>query len=125
MPIVEQRKTIIVSAVLGAGDSSFNSYLNVPFTPDEIIVRGISYWNGNANNGLRIMRSNLVFDRLLGFFNESQTPTNTEGYFSNQHQINGNYLFEILGANGAALATPGSISVHLEFVKYKERKRSN
>lgn len=117
--VVEVNKNIIISTAFNAV-SSFNATIsNVNFIPDVVIIRGISY-NPVANEvGITKIYSNLVSDYIGSFFqNFFIKPDLT---FILKKPVLGTYTFQFQTVDNVAEAgRVGDISIHLEFVKYRE-----
>lgn len=126
MPTVEVRKNVMIS--FGGGADTFTCPINIDFIPDELIVRGITRWNGGSAQWLTVIATDLVQDRYLGFYNEAATDSSAIGAtFTIGKQVKGTYTFQILeiltGVNQYSLKSlAGDVCIHLEFVKYKGKK---
>jgi hypothetical protein len=130
---VLQRKliTILLSTLVDNNPTytrNWNVNLLVPFTPDELIVRQISYNSQeNPNNHMYMLFSNLVDDQILGIFPSTNTTTNVDNHFIMKRNVNSTYSFQlqrnndvgvVVGPGILADTAQGVVGVLLEFVQY-------
>lgn len=119
MPIVEVRKNILVIANLNnASEFTFN--IDVPFTPDEMIVRNVSVVDvGGAH--VYIIKSSLVdYEVLLSMANTDQSTYYQVTHTMNK-PINGQFSFKLYAVDGTALVVTSELTIQLEFVRYKKK----
>lgn len=117
MPIVESRKNVIFSIY---NASSGIVEIDIPFTPDEVILRGILAFDSTLTYKVWQLRSNLVPDNVISTFSNSVIPSgNTGASFLLKKPVRGFYQFELTDYQGVLTVFPQCVSVHLEFVKYK------
>jgi hypothetical protein len=99
-------------------DGTILQNINLPFHPDEVIVRQISN-TGDAGTSY-LVRTNLIQDfgdaYLCHVFGTSViTPQITHALHTWTNQT---YRFDFINNLGAIGSLTGVVSIHLEFVKY-------
>ena len=126
---IETYKTITLSHIIGTDvDTSpdFSLYIDVPFTPDEVVLKYVSLCTATAyTEPIAIKTTLLGDDQILAVipkatvFHESfNTP------FRCNKPINTLYDFKIrtiLGGRLGTLVTAGYLSFTLVFIKWKEK----
>jgi hypothetical protein len=130
---VLQRKliTVLLSTFVDANPTftqTWNVNLLVPFVPDEVIVRQISYNSREAaNDNIYMLFSNLVDDQILGIFPSANSTTNLDNHFTLKRNVNSTYNFQlqrnndvgvVVGPGILADTAQGVVGVSLEFVQY-------
>jgi len=119
--VIETRKTVSIVQRVNL-TSEFNvSINNVPFIPDEVIVKSIFYDPDIAENRIGIIYLDLVSD-IIGCFYEVQHNI-TGPHFILNKPVKGTYKFQIFtGENIPDATRVGNFLIVLDFVKYKEVK---
>lgn len=120
MADIEQRKNVNFGHYDAGGFSSFTQYINVSFVPDDMVVRGITWYTNGTSQAVRVLTSDLVTEGILGSFNESSQQSNAVTYFKMNKPVQGTYTFNISDYTGISKQTLyGPINISLEFIKYK------
>lgn len=120
MSNIEARKIVIVKSVL-ISQSSFESYIDVPFQPNEVILRQLSLYTAGASDLIMTLRSDLISDTDLITFPDSichlvvQTP-----FIIYNREIRGTYRFLIMNTDNELEEMTGEIALTFEFIKYKK-----
>jgi hypothetical protein len=125
MQIVE-RKTFNIT-IRQNTNNSVNVGLNVPFQPDEVIVKHFSFFPNNNVAGLFQVGTNMVADGVLFTFPHGAVSSELSIPFTlynfSQNRI-WNFQIQDLPANGntgagvVSATCDGTVSFILEFVKY-------
>lgn len=125
---INSRTTVFVSQTALGNNQSFNAKITVPFVPDEMIVKNITYYQSAGAGTIWFVKSSLIAQDVLGCFGSSgagwqPTSTGEQSTFKLQRLINGTYQFAIVdNLNGTTPAivpdATGSIAISLEFIKY-------
>lgn len=119
MSIIESRKNVIFSIY---NASSAIVEIDIPFTPDEVVLRGISAYDSAANYAVWQLRSSLVADNVISTFNNSVFPSGNVGAtFVLKKPVRGSYRFDLTNYQGTLTTFAQCVSVHLDFIKYKEK----
>lgn len=132
---IEANKNVIIYGDLVAA-SRFSQQINVPFDPDYMIVRNISYLPFDADDkGTYVIETNLLGGEYIGNFNVCPNVNElTIGrypyiaspnlIFKLRKPVNGFYTFTILNTpilkNQVALT--GKLVISVDFVKLKAEK---
>ncbi len=127
MPVIEEHKNVIIS--FGGGSDTFSCPINIDFVPDEVIVKGISSFIDNTSGVLTVIKTDLINEQFLGFYNDANTVSSVAGaVFTLKKPIRGTYTFKLLsitsGVNQYALIAGGAdLCIHLDFVKYRPKEK--
>lgn len=107
---------------------NFRRWIDVPFNPDEMIVRQVNYANPEVKDGdswddepgVFVMDSSLVTGRIATW--QSQITVTPQVTFSmHQRQVRGEYDFRIQRFNAPNSTPPaGYLCVILEFIRHRE-----
>ena len=136
MPKIKARRNFIISATVVSTVGppkvlpKFDSKINIPFIPDEMIVKSFSFIDhGSAMaTPFVIINTNLIdTGNLMGFcvatadnnFNTNLVPLDL--HFDIKKAVNGTYTFNLLSSNGDYIpdVINGSLIIHLEFISYQ------
>lgn len=114
---VKQRHHILLSGTL-QNATRFKHNIYVPFTPDELIVRHVSYKNDGTEVDLVILWSDYLNNNLCTLSDICFYSPNTT-FILNNKSINGEWYFEPKKVDGSATsASVGKYAIMLEFIKY-------
>lgn len=122
---VEVRKTITISGTFDSGvTQTFNSYINVEFIPDELIVRNGFIVTEDGGPMFLVLSSICpgfsipMQDSKLGSF--TTNPISSPIYYKVTNPINGIYTFQLQDVEGGT-TDRGALyySFVFEFVRYK------
>ena len=94
---------------------------NVPFSPDSVIVRQVTYCagNGGAATTLLSLYSDLVDDQVLCSFTTPCCSNLNSIHLLNGNSVNRVFNFWVITVTGAvSTADNGQLSVELEFIKH-------
>lgn len=113
--------------LLDADTQTFTSdFSKVPFIPDEMIVKQISFFDSGVGNLNQVavkcdfLQSDIAIFCRTGVF-ENQVNINLENNFKlNGANIQGTHTFTVYSPIGEPGHVEGSICMLLEFVKYKK-----
>jgi uncharacterized protein (DUF2164 family) len=121
--IVEKRYNYVVRSTLGA-TGNFSQTINCNFIPDEMIVRGISYYNNGAEASISYVSQNITpLNDIISAIGDGLVLSLQSAYTLNK-PVNGLYIFTIIDVNGNIVITrAGILTIVLEFVKYKDQKQ--
>jgi len=123
MKDIEDRVTVIISGVL-ATSTQFSSYISVPFVPDEVEIKSLT-WNAGVST---MMVGLISTDLINGQYNNVILALPTQFTtivplclnFPVKKTVLGNYRFWLTDAAGVATNTAtGQLAITLEFKKYK------
>jgi hypothetical protein len=124
------RKTITISMNL-FGQTEYNIPVHdVPFNPDEVILRSVSSCNTDDAGAIFVfysMWSNLINETLFSQAHPINTSSNQsyEVHFPlNGRPVQGSYQFKVLDENKDAIPAAAircSVSFQLEFIKYSDQ----
>jgi len=132
--VIEVNKNIIITQrITDPNVVSFHTNINnVNFIPDVVIVKMITFNSAEAlptggagaltatpYNQVFNIYTNLVDDGFIGSF------TDVGSNYPNislliKKPIKGQYLFQLLNPSNIAVNFIGDITIHLDFIKYKE-----
>lgn len=124
MPTVRNRKTIIVKNDFNTS-SSFSTYINIDFIPDEVVVKSIVYQTTPAEEPF-IIRTTLPTKYTNDLFTCSGSVENVfldNTFLLNNQGINQNYTFSILDVNGNLSNREGKLFITLEFKEYSKKQK--
>lgn len=122
---IENYQSEVIFGNVTAGDSSFTFTLNLPFQPDEFILKTISYTNPEATtttSEIVYVRSDLVDNKI--FFSTACTSYSQETWntpFRNYKPVRGTYNFNLTTSSGAPWTsdTDLEIAITVLFLKWK------
>jgi len=118
MAKVTNRKNVLIRHSLGAS-TSWEDPINLIFTPDEVIVKSVSYLAGEEEAATATyITSDLINDASLCEFVGTVHAGNPHTIFQVGKVVQGNFRFSALLSTGAATTATGIIMIALEFVSY-------
>lgn len=127
MPIVENRKTFVVSATLAAAVQTFTANFSaLTFVPDEMIVRSVAFREvGTSTTLTPIITCDFIPDPILSFSTatvaNSLINVNYENTFMvKSSTLRGIHTFSV--SNSTTTALNGNIAITLEFIQYRSKK---
>jgi hypothetical protein len=107
-------------------DNLLTFNLQVPFTPDFLIVKSITYVPGanDAVDGIYPLSFSLLNPLTMGYFgiqspavgSKVAYPNNYDILFKINHEVKGEYTIQI---NNGLLDFTGDIGIHMQWIKYK------
>jgi len=124
MPKKEASEIVVLSWADISGSNAEDKEINLSFTPDEAIIKCLSYSHSAVVNGVHKISSNL-FNKSQSFIAFSSQGTSFNQSYDIPIQMYGNtiqgqYSFSF-SSSGTAVA--GRLSLVIEFVKYKKYKK--
>ncbi len=130
MSVVVEKQTVIIHRNLAGPAQSFSLPLDLTFTPDQVIVRNISYSDG-AGAGLHAVITPWIRSKeeILGIFDDTasastSSPQTSYRIMDSATILNGDVTFQIRDVTttlNASLAT-GNLALTLEFQKVEPRR---
>jgi hypothetical protein len=118
MPEVKSRKTVFIVHSL-ENSVEWDEMINVPFQPDEVIVRQVTYIHDTAEENSDHIKTNLVNDAALCVFGQSPFSSNPQSVFPIVMPVSGVFHFEARTFTGTPSLGHGVIQIMLEFVAYR------
>lgn len=113
--------------------STWNIPLNIPFVPDEVVLRQLTVGTTSNTGTIFQIATNLIDDQVLCSFIDTGNIVQylaLETRFNVRHQVNSSYILQVqntptnittssgLGPGTVASNVTGAFQIILEFVKY-------
>ena len=135
LSIIEANKNILIFKSFSVAASSFSQNLYVPFTPDYVIVRGVTYAanNGDVAQTAYLIYTDLVSDHIGSFsindlsaggpgFQKESISIQQPLYFKLMKPVSSDFTFTIKNSLTTPANLNGALAIHLEFIKLKSQK---
>lgn len=124
---IEHYVTKIISGTVGNTKNTFDFYLHVPFDPDEVVLKTVSYYDKTAtkSDNIILFRSDLVNNEIL--FTMPEVTFSQEAYntpFKLNRQVGGNYTMSLHKIDGSPWTThtqPVKLAITLLFIKWRNK----
>jgi len=132
MSRIEIIKQVAFYSDLTSSSGHWSQNINIPFSPDEIHVRQISYSGPGTEDGTFLVRSSLNYDYIGSFAVNSDVNITANAVSVNPrtiikvspNQIVNQADFTIYGVAGGSMLVPttalsGTIIISCDFIKYR------
>lgn len=123
-PKVKERKTIIIR---GSGmAATFRQDINIQFVPDEVILRGICYYDNTnaANSDIYTIKSSLINNEEIATFGRQENNTTFQKMNSSfilRRPVQGSYYFTVIDfVNDEIEGITFTMTLALEFIQYEK-----
>jgi hypothetical protein len=98
----------------------WDQMINIPFVPDEMIIRSVSYLTTGAvtNTFPQYVSSSLTSDDALCIITDANAVHNPETHIMLARPIMGNFNFRVRTIANAQSASTGRLMILIEFIKH-------